>query len=264
MTVPPPFPHHSESPDCSITGMSSLPPANVLFHSAHSLPPQVITKNICSCKSWYFINRSITFATPQNPLSIPSINTNWPYAAANTTIHRLVAAKESSTGKVQAKTMHHGIGFKPTENISKNTSWKLNMPVNTINLIFFYVIFWNGGNKNVLNHSCQNALLLHICNRLGLEHSASKWGCTIRTDRDRSNQEICQKTTPWLDHTDPVLYQLRILYPAAADGIAAIMALQGSNGSSAWDQMTATSALMTALHFCMRPKRRCNNCYSWI
>ena len=153
--MPPPFPHHSESPDCSITGMSSLPPANVLFHSAHSLPPQVITKNICSCKSWYFINRSITFATPQNPLSIPSINTNWPYAAANTTIHRLVAAKESSTGKVQAKTMHHGIGFKPTENISKNTSWKLNMPVNTINLIFFYVIFWNGGKINVLNHSCQ-------------------------------------------------------------------------------------------------------------
>ena len=49
-----------------------------------------------------------------------------------------------------------------------------------------------------------------------------------------------------------------------ADGIAAIMALQGSNGGRGWDQMTATSALMTALHFCMRPKRRCNNCYSWI
>ena len=47
----------------------------------------------------------------------------------------------------------------------------------------------------------------------------------------------------------------------------AIMAREGSNGCTApsWDQMTATSALMAALQFCMRrPKRRCNNCYSWI
>ena len=179
-------------------------------------------------------------------------------------------------GKFKPRQCTTGKVFKPTETICQKYYLKAPICQWTQST---YLLLWLHGPNHLQRHllkwkqqkcsesflgSCQNALLLHICNRLGLEHSASKWGCTIRTDRDRSNQEICQKTTPWLDHTDPVLYQLRILYPAAADGMAAIMALQGSNGGRGWDQMTATSALMTALHFCMRPKRRCNNCYSWI
>ena len=78
-------------------------------------------------------------------------------------------------------------------------------------LIFFHVIFSNESNKCFLYHSCQSLSCCRFETDWDWSTQHKRWQCTIRTDHDRCNQEICQKT-PWLDHIDPVLYQLQILF----------------------------------------------------
>ena len=110
--------------------------------------------------SLVFLNHQVSssqhHSTPQKPAFIPSINASWPYAGANTTIHSFDRESSSQDNAPQEKFLNQLKLF------VKNTIWKLlyasehNQHIffcDCMDLIIFNVIFWNGSNKNVLNHS---------------------------------------------------------------------------------------------------------------